>query len=66
MSDTQETTKPADNQAWLNIWIDSEGGLGFEANSSSTTQLLGMVALAKQLIMQKALTPKNAEATTES
>lgn len=42
-------------QAWINVWIDADGGLGFEGNSASTTQLLGMVAMAHQLIIQKAL-----------
>lgn len=58
MSDPVEQPK----QAWINIWIDDGGGLGFEANSASTTQLLGMVVMAKQLIIQKALSQGEAAA----
>lgn len=56
MSDkTEEQTPEPEKQAFLNIWIDVEGGLGFSGNSNSTTQLLGMVKLAEQMIIQRAL-----------
>jgi hypothetical protein len=42
-------------QSWISVWIDSDGGLGFEGNSASTTQLLGMVKMAEQMIIQRAL-----------
>jgi hypothetical protein len=63
-----EPTNFKDNaQAWVSIWIDQEGGLNFEGNSASTTQLLGMVKLAEQMIIQQALTPKaeHGESPTE-
>ena len=64
---TEPTNFKDTAQAWVSIWVDQEGGLSFEANAVSTTQLLGMVSLAKQLIIQRALSPQdNAEASAES
>ena len=65
MSEPAEQTQEQPKQAWINIWIDQGGGLGFEANSASTTQLLGMVALTKQLIIQRALSQGEAAAQPE-
>lgn len=62
MSEEQKDFKEG-AQAWLSIWIDAEGGLSFEGSSVSTTQLLGMVSMAKQIIMQRAL---NGQAAAES
>jgi hypothetical protein len=54
-------------QAWVSIWIDEAGGLSFEADSSSTTQLLGMVRLTEQMIIERALNRNaNGETTAES
>ena len=64
MSEPAEQQEPQEKpkQAWINIWIDAGGGLAFEANSASTTQLLGMVSLAKQMIIQRALSQGEAAA----
>jgi len=64
MSEPVEQPEPQEQpkQAWINIWIDDGGGLGFEANSASTTQLLGMVAMAQQLIIKRALSQGEAAA----
>lgn len=63
MSEEQKTNA----QAWVSIWIDQEGGLSFEADSSSTTQLLGILKLAEQMIIQRALKRNtDGETTAES
>lgn len=67
MSEPVEQPEPQEQpkQAWINVWIDADGGLGFEGNSVSTTQLLGMVIMAQQLIIKRALSQGEAAAQPE-